>query len=50
MWEGEEDAGKKGVKKRLIIFSREPETENKRNSIQQHKGEYYESICKKKLR
>ena len=42
--------GMKGVKKRLIFFSREPETENKRNNIQQHKGEYYESNCKKKLR
>jgi len=33
MWAGEEDARKNGVKKRLIIFSREPETENKHNSI-----------------
>jgi len=33
VWEDDEAAGMKGVKERLIIFSREPETENKHNSI-----------------
>jgi hypothetical protein len=33
VWAGEEDVRKKGVKERLIIFSREPETKNKHNSI-----------------
>jgi hypothetical protein len=33
VWEDDEAAGKNGVKKRFIVVSSEPETENKHNSI-----------------
>jgi len=33
VWEDDEATGMKGVKEQLIFFSREPETENKHNSI-----------------
>ncbi len=49
MWAGEEDVRKKGVKKRLIIFSREPETEKNVTTYNNTKESTMKAIAKRNI-